>query len=218
MKKSVSLTNNYLFDIVKVSVYQKEIGGVMAKINHTKYIILGLLNHDEMSGYDIKQRIDQALSYFWDAGYGQIYPTLKSMTTDNLIHQTQVVSEKGPDKQTYTLTDLGREDLKSWLKEPANKEHVRYEVLLKLFFSGATASEDALHNIAVFKDRNAAHLKMMHLFSAELKSILQTSPDHLYYYLTTRFGEKVYTAYLEWADEATALIYEAQKRKDLDHD
>ena len=32
------------------------------------------------------------------------------------------------------------------------------------------------------------------------------SPDHLYYYLTVLFGEKVYSAYLEWADEATDLL------------
>lgn len=178
----------------------------MAKVNNTKFMILGLLNHEPMSGYDIKQKSDKVLKYFWATGFGQIYPSLKVMTDEGWIMVTKQKGVSGPDKQLYEITDLGRNVLVDWLKEPAIKEHVRYEVLLKLFFSGAAEKSDALLNIEHFKERNEENLKIMKQFSAQLEPVLKDSPDHIYYYLTTSFGEKVYSAYLEWADEASALI------------
>lgn len=42
-------------------------------------VILGLLNHEELTGYEIKKRMDTALRYFWGASYGSIYPTLTEL-------------------------------------------------------------------------------------------------------------------------------------------
>ena len=47
-------------------------------------VILGLLSHEELTGYEIKRRIDSSLSYFWGASYGSIYPTLNSLVDDGL--------------------------------------------------------------------------------------------------------------------------------------
>lgn len=44
-------------------------------------VILGLLSHEELTGYEIKKRIDTALKYFWGASYGSIYPTLGDLVT-----------------------------------------------------------------------------------------------------------------------------------------
>ena len=44
----------------------------MAKDNTTRYIILGLLNHEPLSGYDMKKQIDIMVSQFWNVGYIQI--------------------------------------------------------------------------------------------------------------------------------------------------
>ena len=39
-------------------------------------VILGLLSHEDLTGYEIKKRMDTALKYFWGASYGSIYPAL----------------------------------------------------------------------------------------------------------------------------------------------
>ena len=48
------------------------------KDNNATYVLLGLLSHNPMTGYDIKKSVATRMSYFWDLSYGQIYPTLKA--------------------------------------------------------------------------------------------------------------------------------------------
>jgi hypothetical protein len=68
----------------------------MAKDNTTKYILLGLLSHEPMSGYDMKKRIDTTISKFWSVGYGQIYPTLNDLEEEGLIKKVFSETSKGP--------------------------------------------------------------------------------------------------------------------------
>ncbi|MNI96905.1 hypothetical protein D3C73_1554540 [compost metagenome] len=44
------------------------------------------------------------------------------------------------------------------------------------------------------------------MFKSNLERVLHTEKDHLYFYLTVLFGEHVYKAYLDWAEEAKALL------------
>ena len=101
----------------------------MAKANTTAYIILGLLAHEELSGYDIKKKIDSMIRYFWEVGYGQIYPTLKTLEAEGMITKKSAGSSKGPEKYLYHITDEGRDALKEWLEIPETKEYTRYEIL-----------------------------------------------------------------------------------------
>lgn len=193
----------------------------MPKENTTMFIILGLLHHEELSGYDIKKRIDSMIGYFWNVGYGQIYPTLKSLEGDGLINKREDEltnkreegSSKGPEKYTYYITEPGREKLKAWLATPEQKEYTKYEILLKLFFGGLSPADDNIKRINNFKERQEVNLNMMKLFKSNLEGVLDNSEDHMYYYLTVLFGEKIYNAYLEWAEEATHLL--ERNKKDI---
>jgi hypothetical protein len=39
-----------------------------------------------------------------------------------------------------------------------------------------------------------------------LQTLIPENKDHLYYYLTVLFGEKIYKAYLDWAKEALEIL------------
>lgn len=179
----------------------------MARDNKTIYIILGLLNHEDLTGYDIKKRIDVSISLFWDVGFGQIYPTLKVLVRDGLVTKMEDVNN-GRKRIIYSITDTGRKELKKWLGAPVEKEYVKYEILLKLFFGSELSPRDNIRVIEEFRDRNNSSLNMLRLFKTELSNIFDQDKDHLYYYLTVLFGEKVYNAYMEWSDEAIKLIKE----------
>lgn len=178
----------------------------MAKENKTIYAILGLLNHEDMSGYDIKKRVENSLKFFWDVSFGQIYPGLKILEANGCIKCTGKSSEAGPERIVYSITELGRDTLKRWLSMPAEKEQTRYEILLKLFFGSAVAPEENIGIIREFKQRNVKLLDLFGLYKAELGQLRKGTDDHTYYYLTVLFGEKVLKAYLEWADEAVEIL------------
>jgi DNA-binding PadR family transcriptional regulator len=180
----------------------------MAKENKTLYIILGLLQHEDLSGYDIKKKIDIMISHFWEAGYGQIYPTLKQLVENGDVLKADVESNKGPDRIVYSITDAGRNKLIQWLKIPEVNDTVRYEILLKLFFGNLVSAEDNVDRIVKFQSEQEDKLEMISQFKKNLLAVLPENQDHLYYYLTVLFGEKIYKAYLEWAQEALRLLDE----------
>jgi len=185
----------------------------MAKENTTRYILLGLLSHEDMSGYDMKKRLDLAISRFWNVGYGQIYPALAALAGEGLAVKAECPPGHGPERHVYSITEAGRQALAAWLEQPGEREYTRYELLLKLFFSGRAPVEQNLARIREFRDRHARDLGTIGLFEEELLPILDDEPDHLYYYLSALFGEHVYKAYLAWADEALRLLEERRQKQ-----
>jgi DNA-binding PadR family transcriptional regulator len=185
----------------------------MSKENTTMFVILGLLTHEDMTGYDIKKRINASISNFWDAGYGQIYPSLKSLEKEGFVTRTAGGSGKGPERFVYSIAEPGRKKLLQWLKTANEKEYVRYEILLKLFFGSMLPARENIGKIEEFRNQSRQKLKLMELFSEDLQSVLEESKDHSYYYLTVLFGKYVYKAYLDWADEAIGILGKGEEEK-----
>lgn len=189
----------------------------MSKENTTTYIILGLLSHEDLSGYDLKKKIDLMISSFWNVGYGQIYPTLKDMEQQKYVRCIEQVSLKGPDKKLYSITDAGRNKLIEWLKIPNEKERVKYDILLKLFFGSQLDISENEKRIESFKDRNTQNLGQIKLFKENLEKVFDDDVDHLYFYLTVLFGEHIYKAYLDWAEEALSLMDKLKSTENRSH-
>lgn len=121
----------------------------MARQNTAGPIVLGLLDHQDSSGYDLKKKIGLMISRFWNVGYGQLYPTLKKLEGDGCIEGRTEPSAKGPDRTAYFITDRGRQSRNAWLELPPEREAVRYEILLKLFFGSRI---DAERNVEMVED------------------------------------------------------------------
>ena len=51
----------------------------MARERKIDMVIMGLLSHENLTGYDIKKRIEGAISLFWNGRFGNIYPALNDM-------------------------------------------------------------------------------------------------------------------------------------------
>ncbi|MDE6063639.1 MAG: PadR family transcriptional regulator, partial [Lachnospiraceae bacterium] len=72
----------------------------MANERKIDMVILGLLSHEPLTGYDIKKRIDGAIRFFWKGSFGSIYPALNAMEKDGLVTKENS-SESGREKIVY---------------------------------------------------------------------------------------------------------------------
>ena len=185
------------------------------KDNNAKYVLLGLLSHNQMTGYDIKKSVATRMSYFWDLSYGQIYPTLKELEKNKLITQKIEINPKGPNRKVYTINETGIKELQTWLAKPAKKEVHKYEFLLKLIFGDQTTPEINRKHIEEFKARNQKILQTMTLFEESLKPSLNQSESHYHVLLTILLGKKVSKASVEWADSALKMLQEHQREVEL---
>lgn len=187
----------------------------MAREKKIDMVVLGLLSHEPLTGYDIKKEIDGAISFFWKGSFGNIYPTLKELEAHGLVARSAgklgKAEDSGREKIAYSITDSGREALKEWLNDEKASNELRYETLLKLFF-GANAGRDiTLKNIEAFEQKIAADLKLLKFYKGNLEKVLDND-DHVYFYLTVSFGVETYEAYLKWCGKAKKLLKERIKR------
>ena len=176
----------------------------MAKDKKIDMVILGLLSHEDLTGYDIKKRIDTGISFFWKGSFGNIYPALKDMEEEGLISKKDV-SVGGRERISYHINSSGKNALKKWLSDEQASNELRYETLLKLFFGGNLDKKISLHNIEVFENQISNDLKLLKGFAAKLKQNLEVT-DHLYFYLTVSFGIETYEAYLKWCKKAKEML------------
>ena len=79
----------------------------MAKEKKTRFVILGFLLNDSLSGYEIGEIIKQSTNNFWKESDASIYPTLKLLAREGLIvSETVQVGERR--KEIFTITSLGK--------------------------------------------------------------------------------------------------------------
>ena len=176
----------------------------MAREKKIDMVILGLLYHEELTGYDIKKRIDGAIRFFWNGSFGNIYPALKDLETRKLITKNESTAGSR-EKIVYKITKNGTKALGEWLKNEQAINELKYETLLKLFFGAAQSKDVTISNIEAFEKKIKADLMLLKNYEETLQKSLDTE-DHLYYYLTITFGIESYEAYLRWCTKAKKLL------------
>lgn len=179
----------------------------MANEKKLDCVILGLLSHEDLTGYEIKKRMDTALKYFWGASYGSIYPTLNDLVRRGLATKRED-EQSNRNKLIYTITNDGRAYLAKWLALPAEKDELRYETLLKVFFGNDAGGRQTVQHIEQFQHKIEQELSDLLGMEAVLQGCLNEDAAHQYYLLTVQFGIKTYRTYLEWCQEAKAILCE----------
>lgn len=100
-----------------------------------KTLCLGVLTEGNHTGYEIKQRFEEAFTHFFGAGYGSIYPALAQLSREGLVTVESVEQEKRPDKKVYSLTATGRQALIADLMATPARHKVRSEFLVLMYFA-----------------------------------------------------------------------------------
>jgi DNA-binding PadR family transcriptional regulator len=97
-------------------------------------IILGFLMQESMTGYELRKFFSVSFSFFSGLSYGSIYPALKRLESEGLITMELKVQDGSPNRKVYTITEKGREEFLSSIREPIPFEQQRYNFLMHLFF------------------------------------------------------------------------------------
>lgn len=124
----------------------------------TGYAILGLLTFgDELTGYEIKQRADMTLRFYWvSPAMSQIYTELRRLTERGLL-AADARSDGGREVTSYAITDAGQEALREWMDgTPAGFPVLKHTVLLRLLIGHATEpgrTRQMLHDYVAELDR-----------------------------------------------------------------
>lgn len=180
----------------------------MSQRSRTPYTILGCLTIEPMSGYDVKQFLEQTVSHFWSESYGQIYPALRQLEEDGLIEGRTEPGERGQDKRVYRITDAGSRELEEWLRQPASPVQARYEHSLKLFFGHNVGPEASLEHLERVRRQAEEDLARYRAWEEELEGWMEREPDSraAYCLVVLRGGVLYSRMMLEWCDESAETL------------
>lgn len=102
-----------------------------------KYAILGLINREPMSGYDITREFNNNdLANFWYAKHSQVYPELARLMEEGLVTCEIVIQGEKLEKKIYSITEAGKQQLQEWLMKDEPLEATPKDVFrLRMYFS-----------------------------------------------------------------------------------
>lgn len=180
----------------------------MTQPSRTPYAMLGCLTIEPMSGYDIRQFLERTVSHIWSESYGQIYPALRKLEEEGLIEGREASGERGQKRRVYRITDDGREQLKAWLRKPAQPVQPRYEHSLKLFFGHNVGPGVSLEHLDRLRKQTETDLDRYRAWEQELRDWAEREPESraTYSLLVLRGGVLYSEAVLEWCDESARRL------------
>ena len=180
----------------------------MTTTSRTPYTILGCLTVEPMSGYDVKQFLERSVVHFWSESYGQIYPALRKLEDEGLVEGRDEPGERGREKRVYRITEAGRQELRAWLREPAEPVRPRYEHSLKLFFGHAVGPEASLEHLERLRRRTEEELARYRAWEEELEERAEREPaSRAPYWLVVLRGGVLYSEMvLAWCDESARRL------------
>lgn len=132
------------------------------RLTVTSYVVLGLLAlRGPSTSYELKRAVGHSVGYFWPFPHAQLYSEPRRLAAGGLLEVDE--ETEGRRRQTFTLTDAGREALQEWLEAPTPEQmQVRDVAELKLFF-GELTSPDGLRALA--DDQVRQHTERLRVYS-----------------------------------------------------
>ncbi len=180
-----------------------------------KYILLGFLNYQPMTGYDLKRLVDGSTAHFWHAYHSQIYTTLRKMEQEGLVTSVIDDSDEKRERRIYEITELGKSKLKQWLGRPLTELSPSKDgLLVRLFFSGSRERASVLNELRFQRQLHQQQLELYQQIKPEASAAqsqvnrerINFEREAKFWRMTLDLGLAYEQMYLKWLDETIAKI------------
>jgi DNA-binding PadR family transcriptional regulator len=178
-----------------------------------EFAILGFLNYQPLTGYDLKRIFDSSVRHFWYADQSQIYRTLIQLNKDGLTEIERVEQTERPGKNIFRITEKGRAALHEWLSGPFALQKPHNAPLIQTFFAGMLDNEQILakfeeaQKIFQMEGKQYAHAGA-HI--EELINAVNSPREYYFWMLTVDLGIRTMQLQAEWAEKVIQMLKENQ--------
>jgi DNA-binding PadR family transcriptional regulator len=176
-------------------------------------VILTVLAHRPMTGYEIARSFDQSLSHFWHASHQQIYRELARLNRQGLVVYRSVAQSGRPDKKRYSLTSSGRATLRKWVVTETDLPRPRYDLLVKLM-AGLLVNKPGLEKeITRVQNETAVFLEQLRAMDAICRSQPLLTGYDSGLYLALRRGLLLVEAQTVWLAEVKQFLSSGARKR-----
>ena len=183
------------------------------------HAILGFLEYQPMSGYDLKKYFDQSIAHFWSATQSHIYKALDTLEKDSLVESHFIPQEGRPNRKEYRITDMGRAELLRWITTPLPVEIPRQAWLIQIFFAHDASNEEL---VRLFEQRIANLRDYLSQCSAAQANIdanyqmLGVERLRELWQLTLDYGTAYYASEIEWLESTLPRLRQLPSLPDIE--
>lgn len=175
-----------------------------------KHAILGLLNIQPMTGYDLKHlAFDNTVSHFWQADQAQIYRTLDKMEAEGLVISQLEIQTDRPNRRVYHITPLGTDSLIAWLKQPQSPPVYREPFLVQMFFGYLLDDREVLKHLDDHIAHHRGNLAEYQRIQMPRSDEANTKRKQTFWRLTLELGMALEKTYVDWLEKCQATIENA---------
>jgi DNA-binding PadR family transcriptional regulator len=107
-----------------------------------RHAILGYLSWQPATGYDLKRLFADALPFHWSGNNNQIYRTLVELHDEGLVTVEVKQQDSLPARKVYTITEIGRAELRRWLDEAPELPLIRNSFLVQLAWADQLPADE----------------------------------------------------------------------------
>ncbi|HUA16200.1 MAG TPA: PadR family transcriptional regulator [Verrucomicrobiae bacterium] len=180
----------------------------MRNISPLGYALLGLLQQNPASGYDLRKIFASTSMKTYSDSPGAIYPALRRLEKQGLIRGTIEEGNGLRRRQVFHLTAKGLGELKKWIRLPIGRDDLASGlkmVMLRFAFSERAIGPFA--SLEILKSMETALGPHVQDLEAKLEEIRPVSPTSGR--LALECGIRSYESLLQWTGYAIS-IYENQ--------
>jgi PadR family transcriptional regulator AphA len=169
-----------------------------------RYFILGLVNQQPMSGYDIKRFLKSLGGLTGSSSFGSIYPALHALLANDLVTVDVVYRQDKPPRKIYSITEAGRQVLQEWINHPVTSSaSMRRAFVMRLILASNLSQEGLIAHLKQRRSQIAAHHATLEQRAKELYE-RGDSGQHL----ALDYGLAVAMAELAWLDRTLERLSE----------
>ncbi|SRR5579883_437573 len=171
------------------------------------YVILGLLQQQERTGYDLKTEcFDQCVAHLWPADQAQIYRTLDKLEAQGWIVCTIEIQHDRPNRKVYRLTASGQTALTTWLQTHVPPPLLRESLLVQLYFAAPLPNAAIIHLLEQELASRRDKLAVCEAIAVPLFNNPTASRDQTLHRLVLELMTRREQTYLDWLQDAIAMI------------
>src|SRR6476469_3542909 len=129
-----------------------------AALTPTSYLVLGLLAREGPSTpYELKRHVARTIGHFWSFPHALLYKEPARLVELGLLTEEREL--EGRRRRLFTITQPGRQALRTWLSRPARQPtELRDVALLQLFFADL---EPTTATLAIAEEQLALHREQL---------------------------------------------------------
>ena len=179
------------------------------------HAIMTALIDDDMSGYELAKSFDASLGFFWQASHQQIYQELRKLSDKGWLSKREVNQRGKPNKISYGLTKAGRDAMADWVYQQSRVQESKDDLLVKLYNLSA---QNINHVMGEIDERRRGMMQRLYLYE-KIRRAHYDDPERLPVrrqgvYLALLAGIRNGEQYLQWCDEALALLARLEKQQE----